>query len=83
MPPESVFTCASRHLVRSTASSSSRYCARAGARHAVELGVDAQVFFDGQVDVAGQRLRDDADHAAGRVGVLADVVSGDEAPCRW
>ena len=49
-----------------------------GSGDAVELGVDAQVFFDGEVWVAGERLGNDADHAADRVWVLGNVVAADD-----
>ncbi len=48
------------------------------ARHAVELGVDLQIFFDGQVLVAGQGLGNDADHAAHLVGIFGHVVAADD-----
>ena len=83
MPPESVLVCASRHLVRSTASSTSAmFFSRCSARHAVELGVDRQVLFDGQILVAGQRLRNHADHAPHVVRILAHVVPGHDGLAR-
>ena len=45
-------------------------------RNVVELGVNAEIFFDGQIEIAGQRLRDHADGAAHRIGIFRDVVSG-------
>ena len=39
-----------------------------------------QVLFDGQILIAGQRLRNDADHAAHCVGVLAHIVAADNCP---
>ncbi len=53
-----------------------------GSGHAVELGVDAEVFFDGEVGVAGERLGNHADHAAHRVGLLGHVMAGDDGACR-
>ncbi len=47
-----------------------------GAGNAVELGVDAQVLFDGEVRIAGQRLGNDADHAAHSVGIFGHIVAG-------
>ena len=49
-----------------------------GTRNAVKLGVDAEILFDRKVLVAGQRLGNDADHAANCVGVFADVVAGND-----
>ena len=49
-----------------------------GLGDAVELGVDAEVLFDGEVGVAGQGLGNDADHAAHRVGLFGHIVSGDD-----
>ena len=46
------------------------------ARHAVELGVDAQVLLDRQVLVAGERLRNHADHPPHIVRILCHVVAG-------
>ena len=45
------------------------------AGHAVELGVDAEVLLDGEVGVAGERLGNDADHAAHLVGIFGNVVA--------
>ena len=47
------------------------------AGNVVQLGVDAQVLFDGQVEVAGQRLRDHAHGAARVVRIFRDVEAGD------
>ena len=44
------------------------------ARHAVKLGVDRQVFLQGQILVAGERLRNDADRLPHVIRVLAHVV---------
>ena len=49
-----------------------------GLGDAVELGVDAEVLFDGEVGVAGERLGNDADHAANRIGILGHIVAGDD-----
>ncbi len=49
-----------------------------GPGDAVELGVDAQVLFDGEVGIAGERLGNDADHAANRVGLFGHIVAGDD-----
>ena len=49
-----------------------------GARNAVELGVDDQILFEGQILIAGERLGNDADHAPHVVGILAHVVAGDD-----
>ena len=43
----------------------------------VELGVDVQILFDGEVEVAGQRLRNYAHQAAGRVRFFLHVVTED------
>ena len=51
-------------------------------RHRVELGVDAQVFFDREVLVAGQSLRDDADHAPDSIGLFAHVVAPNQGATR-
>ena len=68
--------CAPRHLVRSTSSSSSSIVGLSlFGRDVVELGVDIQIFFDGQIEVAGQRLGNYADRPANAVGVFAHVVS--------
>src|SRR6185437_7477075 len=45
------------------------------ARNAVKLGVDEQVFFDGEVRVAGERLRNHTDLAAHRIGIFAHVAA--------
>ena len=37
----------------------------------VELGVNAEIFFDGQIEIAGERLGNHADGAAHRIGILA------------
>ena len=50
--------------------------------HAVELGVDAQVLFDGEIGIAGERLGNDADHAAHGVGLFGHVVAGNDGACR-
>ena len=52
-----------------------------GARHAVQLGEDDQVLLDAQLEVAGHRLRDDADRLAHAVGLLDDVEAVDRARC--
>ena len=44
----------------------------------LELGVDAQVLFDGEIGIAGECLGNDADHAANRVGIFGHVVAGDD-----
>ena len=41
-----------------------------------------QVFFDGEVGIAGQRLGNDADHAADIVGILDDIVAADDGFAR-
>ena len=41
-----------------------------------------QVFFDGQVLVAGQRLGNDADHAPHVVGIFGHIVAGDDGFAR-
>ena len=63
---------------RPWSSSSSMLRLRSSARHAVELGVDVQVLFDGQIDVAGHRLRNHAHAVARVVGLLGDVEAVDE-----
>ena len=54
------------------------------ARDAVQLGVDDQVFFDAQFEIAGHRLRDDADRMAHAVGLLdhVEAVNHGRAGCR-
>ena len=54
------------------------------ARNAVQLGVDQQVLFDAQLQVARHRLWDDADRPAHVVCLLDDVEAADErgACCR-
>ncbi len=47
-----------------------------GSGNAVKLGVDAQVFFNGQVRIAGQRLGNDADHTTHVVRIFRHIVSG-------
>ena len=59
------------------------FFSRAVAGDAVKLGVDAQVLFDGEVGVAGEGLRNDADHAANGIGILGHVVAGDNGSGRW
>ena len=49
-----------------------------GPGHAVELGVDAQVLFDGEVGIAGERLGNHADHAPHRIRFLGHIVAGDD-----
>ena len=67
-----------RHCVSSTASSSSAIsCCAFGARNAVQLGEDDQVLLDAQLEVAGHRLRDDADRSAHAVGLVRDVEAVD------
>ena len=46
--------------------------------NAVELRIDTQVLFDGKIRVAGESLRNDANHAPDRVGLLGNVMSGDD-----
>ncbi len=57
------------------------FFSRCGAGNAVELGVDAQVLFDGEIGVAGEGLGNDADHAADGIGILGDIVAGDDGAC--
>ena len=46
--------------------------------NAVQLGVNVQVLFDRQIDVAGQRLRNHA-HAMPRgIGILGDIEAVDQ-----
>ena len=45
---------------------------------AVELGVDAQVFLDGEIGVAGERLGNDADHAANRIRIFGHVMASNK-----
>jgi hypothetical protein len=45
--------------------------------HAVQLGVDEQVLLGGELEVAGHRLRDDADGAAHGVGLVEHIGAGD------
>ena len=78
MPPERVFVAASRHFVRST--NSQQFVNRGLAflrRNVIELGVDIHVLFNGQVEIAGQSLRNYTNHSARRVRFFGDVVSGD------
>ena len=49
-----------------------------GARNAVELGIDHQVFLEGEVLVTGQRLGNDTDHAAHIVRIFDHVVPSDD-----
>src|SRR5579872_5811272 len=51
-------------------------------RDVVELGVNAHVLFDRQVEIAGQGLGNHANQAAGRVRFFGDVVSGDQRSSR-
>ena len=46
--------------------------------NAIKLGIDAEIFLDCEVLVAGQGLGNDADHAADRVRLLGHIVAGDE-----
>jgi hypothetical protein len=46
-----------------------------GPGDAIELGVDAQVFSDGEVGIAGESLGNDADPAADRVRLFSHVVT--------
>src|SRR6185437_7354958 len=47
-------------------------------RHPIELGVDQQIFFDAQVEVAGHRLRNHSHGIASAVRISADVVTGND-----
>jgi hypothetical protein len=47
------------------------------ARHIVQLGVDGEIFFHGEVDVAGEGLGDDTDEVPHRIGFLLHVVACD------
>ena len=55
---------------------------RSARGHAVELGVNAQVFFNSEIGIAGQRLRNDADHASHRIGVLGSHRDPQQSPGR-
>jgi hypothetical protein len=51
-------------------------------RHAVELREDDEVFLDAQLEIAGHRLRDDANRVAHAVRRLDDVEAVDEGRAR-
>ena len=81
MPPESVLVCARppfgqihefQQLV------DSRLPLLRG--NIVELGVDAQIFLDGEIEVTGQRLGNHADSTSRRIRILADIVAGNASP---
>ena len=44
----------------------------------IELGIDAEVLLDGKVGIAGEGLRNNTDHAANRIGVFGNIVSGND-----
>ena len=44
----------------------------------IELGIDGEIFFDGEIDVAGKRLGNDADGSPDRIGFAGDVMAGDD-----
>src|SRR5438309_1193291 len=46
-------------------------------RHIVELGVDVQVLFHSQIQIASQRLRDHTDHAPRLIRFFGDIVPRD------
>ena len=52
-----------------------------GFGNAVELGVDTEVLFDRKIGVTGERLRNDADHAAHRVWILPPHPDRQPEPC--
>ena len=45
--------------------------------HIVKLGVDVQVFFDCEIEITGQRLRDYANGTANRIRLLLHIMSSD------
>ena len=50
--------------------------------NAVQLRVNAQVLFNSQVLIAGERLRNHPDHAPHRVRLFRDIVPGDDRASR-
>ena len=71
--------CASRHLIRSTALQQIVDIALAlRFGNLVELGIDGEIFFDRQIDIAGKRLGNNADHSPDRIGFARNVMSGDD-----
>ena len=46
-------------------------------RNVIKLGVDIEILFNRQIEIAGQRLRDHANSSSRFVGFFAYVVSGD------
>ena len=51
-------------------------------RNVVELGVNIHVLFDRQVEIAGQRLRNHANHSSRCVRFFGDIVTTDERLAR-
>ena len=51
-------------------------------RDVVQLGVNVQVFLNGQVEVAGQGLRDHADRPANVIRVAAHIMSANSGRSR-
>jgi hypothetical protein len=47
-----------------------------GSGNVVKLGVDAEILFDGEIDVAGQGVWNYANGALGVVGIGGQVLSG-------
>ena len=83
MPPERFLTCLSLPLRELDGFEQFVDQPRAlVARHAVQLGEDEQVFLDAQLEVAGHRLRNDADRRGGRRRPAAHVEAVDDGRAR-
>ena len=80
MPPENVRTRLARRSARPTISSTASIrVATSARRHAVQLGVEAEVLRRRQVVVEGRVLEDEADPAADAQRLGDDVEPGDRA----
>ena len=47
-------------------------------RNLIEFGIDGEILFHGQVDIAGQRLGNDTDGSPDRIGFARDVMTSDD-----
>ena len=83
IPPEKVPTRLARRSHKPTISiTCCRRSRHGGARHPVELGVQAQVLLGGQVAVERRVLEHQTDVAPDLVAFAHDIVSGHERDCR-
>ena len=44
----------------------------------VELGIDGEILFHGQVDIAGERLGNDTNHSSDGIGFARDIMACDD-----